>query len=160
MSSAFVGGDGPHLVPLVRVQLKRQANGDGTHRIYGHWSIPDRPGISGARTMIRHNSDQMDRIQNRRRTRSLRPIPENDPDFARLYGLREDTESMHHHLEQRMWNQRARCVGLRRQTLNHHAYQTRTGVIALIAWHYRTHGDLTAWFGLWNAPGTHTVLAA
>lgn len=153
-----------HFVPLVREQLKRQRNNDGQHRIYGHWSIPHQPGIPqhlrGARTMIRHNSDPTERAHNARRTRSLRPIPENDPDFARLYGLREDTESMHHHLKQRLWNGRARTIGLQRQTINHHAYQTRTALIALIATHYRTRHDLTAWFGHWQPPGATTTLAA
>ena len=64
-------------------------------------------------------------------TRRLRPIPENDPDLAALYGLREDTESMHHHLKQRMWNDCARWIGLQRQTINHHAHQTRTGFNAI-----------------------------
>jgi hypothetical protein len=50
------------------------------------------------RTMIRHSSDAGERQLNTRRTRSLRPIPENDPAFKKLYGLRENTESMHHHM--------------------------------------------------------------
>ena len=110
--------------------------------------------------MIRHNSDHTERTKNTRRTRSLRPIPENDPDFATLYGLREDTESMHHHLKQRMWNGRARTIGLQRQTINHHAYQTRTGLVALIAHHYRTTSSLTSWFGQWKPPGSPTSLVA
>ena len=153
-----------HLVPLVREQLKQQTNHDGHHRIYGRWVIPHQPGVphhlQGARTMIRHNSEPTERANNRRRTRSLRPIPENDPDFANLYGVREDTESMHHHLKQRMWNGRARCIGLQRQTINHHAYQTRTGLTALLAYHYRTNADLTTWFGKWRPPGTSIALAA
>ena len=101
--------------------------------------------------MIRHNSDPAERTNNRRRTRSLRPIPENDPDFTTLY---EDTESMHHHLKQRMWNGRARTIGLQRQTINQHAYQTRTTLTALLAHHYRTGNHLTPWLGHWHPPSS------
>jgi hypothetical protein len=59
---------------------------------------------------------------------------------------------MHRHMKQRMWNGRARCVVIIRQTLNHHAYQLRTGMTALIAWHRRTGGDVTQHFGQWRPP--------
>jgi hypothetical protein len=42
---------------------------------------------------------------------------------------------MHHHLEERRWNGRARCVGLQHQRINLHAYH------------------LTPWFGRWQPPG-------
>ena len=54
---------------------------------------------------------------------------------------------MHHHLEERRWNGRARCVGLQRQRINLHAYQLRTSMTAVLAWHLRTDADLTPWFG-------------
>ena len=60
---------------------------------------------------------------------------------------------MHHHLKERRWNGRARCVGLQRQRINFHAYQLRTSMTALLAWHPRTDADLTPWFGRWQPPG-------
>jgi len=89
----------------------------------------------------------------------LRPIPETDANFARLYEVREDTESMHH-LKQRLWNGRARCVGLKRQLINLHADQLRTGIAALIAFHYRTGESLERWFGTWRPPPLARSLAA
>ena len=40
----------------------------------------------------------------------MRSIPRNDPDFERLVGLREDTESMHNDYE---WRAAARFAGFR-----------------------------------------------
>jgi hypothetical protein len=126
--------------------------------------ISDQPGVPQrlrrARTMMRHNSDATERRMNTRRTRSLRPIPENDADFSALYGLREDTESMHNHLKQPMWNRRARTVGMQRQRINHHAYQTRTNLTALIAWSSRTNRDVSVWLGQWRPPGAPVAVAA
>jgi starvation-inducible outer membrane lipoprotein len=77
-----------------------------------------------------------------------------------LYGLREDTESMHHHLKERLGNGRARCVGPQRQRINLHAYQLRTSMTAVLAWHLRTDADLTPWFGRWQPPGRAGPVAA
>jgi hypothetical protein len=89
----------------------------------------------------------------------LRTIPESDADFSRLYGVREDTESMHHHLKSSLPNGRARCVGVLRNLINFHAYQLRTAVTALLAWARRTGSDLQQWFGHWRPPD-HQRLAA
>jgi hypothetical protein len=47
-----------------------------------------------------------------------------------------------------------------RERINFHAYQLHLAATALIAWQYRTGGDLTPWFGRWRPPGARTVLAA
>ena len=144
-----------HLMPLNRRQSKARPISEGA-TVYGRWEVPDHAAVPrplhGAAVMIRHSSTESEREHRTRRTRALRPIPESDPDFDRLYGLREDTESMHHHLKERLWNGRARCVGLKRQRINLHGYQLRTSMAALIAWHLRTDADLTRWFGRWRPP--------
>jgi hypothetical protein len=111
------------------------------------------------RVMIRHTSTPVECDNDIRRTRALRTIPESDSDFARLYGIREDTESMHHHLKTLLWNGRARCVGIRRNQINLHGYQLRVAVTALLHWQRRTHGDLDDWFGRWHPPDTSSRAA-
>lgn len=103
-----------HWIPLERIQTKPRSN-TGTITLYGRWRIPDVPEVPIAlrrgQINVRHNSTDDERASKRRRTRALRTIPETDPDFARLYGLREDAESMHHHLKSQLVNRRCRCVG-------------------------------------------------
>lgn len=153
----------PHLVPLIRRQTKTRRKIRGA-AVYGRWALPDHPAVPRplrhGEVLIRQSSTTSERNHRTRRTRALRPIPESDPDFDRLYGLREDTESMHHHLKERLWNGRARCVGLRRQRINLHAYQLRTSMTAVLAWHHRTGADITEWFGHWQPPGRTGPAAA
>jgi len=157
-------GSGQYVVPLVRRQLKSRPNSNGGATVYGTWIVPAHPVVPhelrSAEVRVRHNSTDDELGRSKPRTRALRPIPETDADFSRLYGLREDTESMHHHLKQRLWNGRARCVGLKRQRINLHAYQLRTGIAALIAFHYRTGESIEAWFGAWRPPPSRRALAA
>ncbi|CAB4698139.1 unannotated protein [freshwater metagenome] len=93
------------------------------------------------------------------RTRALRVIPETDHSFNRLFGLREDSESMHHHLKMTLLNGRARSVGRHRQLFDFHGYQAHVAITALLAWHHRTGADLSRWFGQWKPPN-HAVSAA
>lgn len=146
-----------HYVPLSRTQtIVRPFKNRRT--LYAYWRVPNTPAaprsLRGLKTLVRHSSTQEEREENRRVTRALRPIPESDPDFGPLYGLREDVESMHNHLKQMLINKRARTVGLARQRLNVHGYQALLGVRTLIAWHRRTGGDLERWFGAWKPPGS------
>jgi hypothetical protein len=145
----------PNVMPLVRRQNKTRPNRDGTTTLYGIWLVPRHPAVPkhqrGATVMIRHSSTPYERKTNTRRTRALRSLPESDLDF-KLFGRREDNESTHHHLKERLPNGRARCVGLTRQRINLYAYQLHTAVTTLVAWHYRTGGDLTPWFGRWRPP--------
>ena len=66
--------------------------------LYCDVEIPDHPRVldhhMGATTTVRMNStpQEIDTNPHRRRTKSLRPIPEADPDF-KLFGGREDIES-------------------------------------------------------------------
>ena len=72
---------------------------EGTRSVlYGGVEIPDHPRVldhhTGATTTVRMNStvEEVNGNPHRRRTKSLRPIPEADPDF-KLFGGREDIES-------------------------------------------------------------------
>jgi hypothetical protein len=152
-----------HLQPLTRRQTKPRKNADGSMTVYGTWVIPQRDEVPrhlrGGQVRIRHNSTPYERANNRRRTRALRPIPESDADFW-LFGRREDNEATHNHMKSRLPNGRARCVGITRQTIHLRAYQLTVAVTALIAWHYRTGGNLTPWFGHWRPPNPRQLAAA
>ena len=82
----------------------------------------------------------------------LRSIPLNDPDFSRLYGLREDTESMHNDYKSRLVNRRAGSVGLARREMDIRGYQMFQMVVALMAWKIRTGGDVSEFLGQWEPP--------
>jgi len=156
-------GDEMRSVGLVRVRTTRTPNRTGTYRFYGTWQIPEFPGVPRslrhATTKIRHNSTTDEIVDKTPRTRSLRVIPETDHSFARLFGLREDSESMHHHLKMTLINGRARSVGRHRQLFDFHGYQAHVAITALLAWHHRTGADLSRWFGQWRPPN-HAVSAA
>ena len=138
-------------MPLKRVhtQLNRHIN---VTTVYGTWQVPDHPltppTLVGATTRIRHNSTTEERKHHKRRTRALRVIPEGtDPDFDRLFGLREDPESTNSHLKSLLPNGRARTATTSRQTLNHIAYRINIMVKALISHHQRTGIPLQYWLG-------------
>ncbi len=138
-------------MPLQRVhtQLNRHIN---ITTVYGTWQAPDHPLtppiLNGATTLIRHNSTTEERNIGKRRTRALRVMPEGtDPDFDRIFGLREDPESTNSHIKSLLRNGRARTVGTPRQTLNLIAYQITVMTTALISHHQRTGIPLSHWFG-------------
>jgi hypothetical protein len=137
--------------PLERIQTKRRGN-----TIYGHWRIPELEAVSahlqGLSTWIRHSSTDDERANGNRRTRALRTIPPTDPDWRSLFGGREDTESMHNNMKEKWFGRRVRAVGLERRELQLRGYQLHQGITALLAWHYRTGGDVSRYFGEWKPP--------
>ena len=84
-------------VPLHCNQI-RWDNSGSRHVAYGHYAMPNTPPVPthlrGASTVIRHNSLDNEIASRKRRTGALRAIPEGDADFDRLYGIREDVESI------------------------------------------------------------------
>ena len=153
----YVTVEGEHIpIQLEMRKLDREPNRRSGYRIYSRWRIPDRPEVPkqlrGAIGRIRHNSTEDEITTGRRRTRALRPIAPGTDEFHRLFGLREDSESMHHHLKSHLVNRRAQTVGLQRQQLNMHAYQAITAIKALIAHSIRTGAPLDEFFGNWRPP--------
>ena len=140
-----------YVVPLVRKQTKLNKN-----RMYNVFEIPDQPLVPlskrGATTLIRMFSSEADIAAGKPRPRYLRSIPLNDPDFTRLYGLREDTESMHNDYKSRLTNRRAGSVGLARREMDLRGYQMHQMVVALMAWKIRTGGDVSEFLGQWEPP--------
>jgi hypothetical protein len=157
--TAFDGTPGIQMVidgqrlwqPLERVQTKRR----GT-TLYGNWRIPEleavSPHLRGMTALIRQSSTDDERATGKRRTRALRTIPPTDTDWRRLFGGREDTESMHNNMKEKWFGRRVRAVGLERRELQLRGYQIHQGITALLAWHYRTGGDVSRYFGAWEPP--------
>lgn len=148
--------DGPQEVELERRQTKIVRRSRGKHTIGGFWFIPDRPEVPKnlrlLETWIHHNSTVDETARKKPRTRALRVIPPNDRDFRALFGVREDTESMHNHLKQSLINGRVRGLGEHRLRFNLHAYQLRTNIIALLAHHAGNAAELEHWFGRSRPP--------
>lgn len=141
----------PYVVPLVRKQSKLRG-----FAMYNRLEIPDDPLVPmskrGATTWLRMFSSTSDIEGHRRRPTYLRSIPPNDPDFGRLFGLREDTESMHNDYKSRLTNRRARSVGLLRREFDLRGYQIHQMAVALMSWSLRTGGDVSSYLGNWKPP--------
>jgi hypothetical protein len=160
----FPTADGREGVELSRGQTEQREKAKEDCTIGGFWRIPDLPVVPkhlrGAQTWIRHTSTDEEILRDKPRTCALRVIPENHPDYAALFGVREDTESMHNHLMRELFNGRLRSVGLHRVRMNCHGYQMRNNIAALLAHHYRTGSDLEPWFGRWRPPNHQHATAA
>ena len=140
-----------YVVPLVHKQTKVTKN-----RMYNVFEIPDQPLVPlsnrGDTTLMRMFSSEADIATDKPRPRYLRSIPLNGPDFTRLYGWREDTESMHNDYKSRLVNRRAGSVGLARREMDIRGFQMFQMVVALMAWKIRTGGDVSEFLGQWEPP--------
>ena len=147
----------PWHIPLKRTKTEIKPNKRRPDALRTKWRIPtpaDNPNaaalageLSGATLSIRHNPHNEPS-----HSQALRAIPPSDADYDRLYGLREDVESLNNHYKSRLPNRRAHAYGRRRQQLNLIAYQNWWIITTLANWRRRTGGDLTDWFGQLPAP--------
>ena len=101
------GHGAPTAIPLQRAHFYWGDETKQGHTAYLKMRIPNDSGapnrFKGATATVRLNSTDLE-VHNRphtRRTRSLRPIPEADPDFS-LHGAREDIESTFSDLKYRI----------------------------------------------------------
>ncbi|WP_420446055.1 hypothetical protein [Candidatus Poriferisodalis sp.] len=119
--------------------------------IWGHWAVPSIQGVPaklwGAIVLLQHNSTKDDIAKGKPRTRALRPIPESDPYFDEIFGLRPDIESTNNHMKSRLPGRRAKHLDTNRVKLDLIMYQLHTIVTALINYHKRTSADLSGWIG-------------
>jgi hypothetical protein len=105
----------PTFEPLTRIRTHRRPGSSGW-RWYNTYRLPHRYGAGEITVRLHGNQDDTTRGLNR--TENLRPIPPSDPDFARLYPLRNDAESINRHLDDTHWLRRAHSLGHQRQLLN------------------------------------------
>lgn len=74
-----------------------------------------RAALRGAAVSIRFHTNDEDRGKGLNRAEVLRPIPEGDPDWRKLYGLRPGAESINRWFKERLRDGRAPAVGRERQ---------------------------------------------
>jgi hypothetical protein len=150
-------------VMLLPGQARKRPLSGGGYTWYRNWSIPTDEDIPrrlrGAATLLRHSTTADEEAAGLNRSTALRLVHESDPEFAPLFGRREDTESMHNDMKQDLWNKRASCVGIARNTLRAHAYQVKTMLQALVANVIRTGRDAAQFLGAYRPPVPSTSAA-
>ena len=114
--------------------------------------------LRGGVVHIRHSYSAEDGEQSR--SQALRLFPEGSPGYRATFPRRNDIEPMHRHLKDLMFNDRVSTIGDRNLRVWLHTYQTRVNRTALIAWHGRTGGDISEWFGEWRPPPQRRATAA
>ena len=139
-------------------QTKLQWNPQVERKIlWGHWRVPDLPGVPAklrkAKVLIQHNNTDTEIKNENLRTRALVPITENNPDFATLFGYRQDSESLNSDFERRLVCGRANAVTRNRFQLELNGYQHSCCIRAL-ACHMIDNGirKLPQWFGQHELP--------
>ena len=114
---------------LARVRTHRNRDKNGKYRWYNDYLLPERYGSQ--RITVRLHADAVDAARKFNRTENVRPIPPSDPDFARLYPRRNDSESINRNLEDTLWLGRAHSIGHDRQLLNLLGYALMVNGLAL-----------------------------
>jgi hypothetical protein len=105
----------PVFEPLPRLRTHRRT-GVGGWRWYNTYRLPQR--LGGTEITVRLHGNNDDQTRGLNRTENLRPIPTGDPDFKRLYPLRNDAESINRHLDDTLYLRRAHSLGHQRHLLN------------------------------------------
>ena len=102
----------------------------GLFRWYNDYALP--PDLGGGIVTVRLHGDDRDRARRFNRTENVRAIPPIDPDFARLYGRRNDAESINRDLVDSMWLGRAHSIGHARQWLDLLGYAMMVNALSLL----------------------------
>ncbi|WP_419945098.1 hypothetical protein [Candidatus Poriferisodalis sp.] len=90
---------------------------------------------------------------NQLRTRALMPITENNPDFSRMHGYRQDSESLNSDFERRLIAGRANAVTRERFQLELTGYQQSCCIRALACYMIENKtSKLREWFGEHELP--------
>ena len=100
---------------LPRIRTHRNRDKNGKYRWYNDYQLPDR--YDTQTITVRLHGNTADERRKFNRTENVRPIPPTDPDFARLYPRRNDSESINRNLEDTLWLGRAHSIGHARQHL-------------------------------------------
>jgi hypothetical protein len=116
-------------VELPRIRTHRVKDKAGRYRWYNDHALPARYG--GGIVTVRLHGNAADAARKFNRTENVRPIPQSDPDFHRLYGRRNDAESINRGLVDSMWLGRAHSIGHARQLVNLLGYALMVNSLAL-----------------------------
>jgi hypothetical protein len=126
-------------VQLPRVRTHRVKGKGGTYRWCNDHALP-----SGGTVTVRLHGNGSDVARRFNRTENVRPIPQSDPDFHRLYGRRNDAESINRDLVDSMWLGRAHSLGHARQRVNLLGYALMVNSLALLEHRERRRVTLSA----------------
>lgn len=110
-------GDPVVLASLERGPVKRSRRATGLYYFNVGYQVPCRR-EPFTTWLSPHPTNDTDRT----RPHNLRIIPEEDPDFARLHGLRNDSENFHSNLKRTLIVGRAMSLGWRRGLLDVYCY--------------------------------------
>jgi hypothetical protein len=99
--------------PFARKRTHRMRADNGLFRWYNDYRLPAH--LGGGQITVRLHQNDEDKQRKFNRTENVRPIPPSDPDFPRLYGRRNDSESLNRGLEDTLFLGRAHSLGWRRQ---------------------------------------------
>jgi len=102
-------GGARHRLGLVRLRWL-------TYRWYNDHQLPAE--LAGGTITVRLHGNDEDTRRRFNRTENVRPIAPTDPDFSRLFRIRNDAESINRGLEDTLYLRRAHSVGHRRQLVN------------------------------------------
>lgn len=127
---------------LRRVRTHRNRDRNGRYRWYNDYELPENYG-RGTLTIRLHGTDK-DRARRLNRTENVRPIPPDDPDFARLFQRRNDAESINRAVEDSLYIGRAHSVGHARQHLNLLGFALMVNSLALYRHRQRPPESLAA----------------
>ena len=105
-------GEG-HFVALRRKRVHRNRAKNGLYAWYQDYVLPGAYG-GGVITVRLHGNDE-DTARRLNRPENVRAIPASDTDFPKLYGRRNDSESLNRALDDTMFLGRAHSLGHRRQ---------------------------------------------
>lgn len=98
-----------HLTRLERVKLIKTARSDGTWRWHMELAVPEEQG--GGLIRLRCDQTKQDTKTNFNRAEHLRLIPDEDPDYPELMGVRQDSESGNRIIDDALPRERAHSVG-------------------------------------------------
>jgi hypothetical protein len=113
--------------PLRRTRTRRTRDKSGLYRWYNDYELP----ASLGEITVRLHANEHDKARGLNRTENVRPIPQGDPDFARLYARRNDAESINRALDDTLYLGRAHSVGRRRQLVEVLGYAVTVNSLAL-----------------------------
>jgi hypothetical protein len=91
----------------------RPGQSSSRHRWYNDIELP--ASLGGGEITVRLHGNEHDKARGFNRTENVRPIPQGDPDFARLYARRNDAESINRALDDTFYLGRAHSMKSRRQ---------------------------------------------
>jgi hypothetical protein len=116
---------------LRRTRTRRTQDRNRLFRWYNDYELPN--SLGGGEITVRLHANEHDKARGLNRTENVRPIPQSDPEFARLYARRNDAESINRALNDTLYLGRAHSVGRRRQLVEVLGYALTVNLWRFIA---------------------------